>query len=187
MTTALGSAVELLERSLGYTGLALAAVTPDRLGSPTPCADWDLERLLAHLDDSLDAFTEAATGTVSLGLPGGGAAGSRLQVESIRTKACGLLGWWCAHPPETVLVGGAALPADVLVAAAALEITVHGWDVHRALAHDAPVPEPLAEVLQPVARTVVTGADRPHRFAPPLPVPAGATASAQLLGFLGRG
>ena len=181
MTTALWSAVELLERSLGYTRAALAAVSPDRLGSPTPCAGWDLDRLLRHMDDSLDAFIEAATGSVSLV----GTAGTP-RLESIRAKACALLGWWCTQPPETVRVGESPLPADLLVGTAALEITVHGWDVHRALGRHDPVPEELAGALLPIARAVVTDADRPRRFAPPVATAPGASESARLLGFLGR-
>jgi uncharacterized protein (TIGR03086 family) len=180
MTTALWSAVELLERSLGYTRGALTTVTPDRLGSPTPCAAWDLGRLLGHMDDSLDAFTEAATGSVSL------VAAGAPRLESIRAKACSLLGWWCTQPPETVRVGGTPLPADLLVGTAALEITVHGWDVHQALGRDEPVPEQLARALLPIAWAVVTDDDRPHRFAPPVPTAPGCGESAQLLGFLGR-
>ena len=181
MTTALWSAVELLERSLGYTRSALAAVTPDRLGSPTPCAEWDLDRLLDHMDDSLDAFTEAATGSVSLVSTTGSP-----RLESIRAKACGLLGWWCTRPPETVRIGDSPLPADLLVTTAALEITVHGWDVYRTLGRDEPVPDELAHALLPVAHLVVTAHDRPRRFAPPVPTNPGAADSQQLLAFLGR-
>ncbi|WP_432478072.1 TIGR03086 family metal-binding protein [Nocardioides sp. GXQ0305] len=182
MTLALAGAVELLERSLAYTGSALALVTPDRLGDPTPCAEWDLAELLHHMDDALDAFTEAAAGEVSL-VPTDGVP----RLESIRTKACALLGWWVAHPPDDVRVGDLALPAGLLVGAAALEITTHGWDVHQAIGTRRPLPEELAEQLLGVAALTVGDDDRPHRFAAPRPVPVGATASRRLLAHLGRG
>ena len=41
-------------------------------------------------------------------------------------------------PPADVSVGGADLASDVLVATAALEITVHGWDVGCATTGDRP-------------------------------------------------
>ena len=66
VTTALAGAVELLERSLAYTRVALAGVTEAQLANPTPCRDWTLRDLLAHMDDSLDAFAEAAGGSVAL-------------------------------------------------------------------------------------------------------------------------
>ena len=84
-------------------------------------------------------------------------------------------------------VGDLRLPAGLLVGAAALEITVHGWDVHQALGTGHRMPEALAGTLLPVAALVVVDEDRPLRFAAPREVPAGAPASRRLLGHLGRG
>lgn len=181
MTTALSGAVELLDRSLAYTGAALARVTDDRLDAPTPCTRWDLGALLRHMDDALDAFTEAATGAVSL-VPTARAG----SPETIRAKACALLGWWCAHPPEVVRLGDATLTSDLLVGTAALEITVHGWDVHRSVGTGRQVPEALARDLLPLARAGVTDADRPVRFAAALATGPGASDGERLLALLGR-
>ena len=182
MTTALTGAVELLDRSLAYTRGALAHVTADRLDAPTPCARWDLGTLLCHMEDGLDAFTEAATGMVSL-VPTEGAP----RLEAIRTKACALLGWWCEHPPSDVRIGGLPMPAALLVGTAALEITVHGWDVHQALGGGPPIPPELAEDLLPIALLTVGEEDRPERFATVRATTPGAPADARLLAHLGRG
>jgi len=176
-----GVSVELLDRSLAWTRSGLALVTRDRLGDPTPCARWDLAALLQHMDDGLDAFTEAATGQVAL-VPTGGAA----RPESIRDKACALLGWWCEHPPDTVHVGERPLPAALLLGTAALEVTVHGWDVHQALGTGRRMPEALAAELLPVALLTVDAGARPGRFAAALPVREDAPASRRLLAHLGR-
>ena len=180
-TLGLTGAVELLDRSLAWTRSGLALVTPDRLGDPTPCARWDLAALLHHMDDGLDAFTEAATGEVSLVTTAG-----TPRLESIRAKACALLGWWCEQPPIDVRMGALHLPTGLLVATAALENTVHGWDVHRAVGTGQQIPEALAEELLPVARVTVDEADRPGRFAAPVPVPDDASPSQLLLAHLGR-
>lgn len=182
MTLALTGAVELLDRSLAWTRGGLALVTDDRLGDPTPCAQWNLAALLHHMDDALDAFTEAATGAVSL-VPTAGVP----RLESIRAKACALLGWWCERPPDDVHVGDLQLPAGLLVGTAALEIAVHGWDVHQALGTGQRMSETLAGELLPIAEVTVTARDRPSRFASPLGVPADAPASRLLLAHLGRG
>lgn len=181
-STALAGAVELLDRSLGYTRGGLALVEPHHLGLPTPCRDWPLTLLLAHLDDGLDAYTQAATGQVALVARPGPS-----PLASIRDKACALLGWWLDHPPEEVGVGGLRLPSQTLVAAAALEITMHGWDVHATVGSGLDVPPDLARPLLAVARVVVTEDDRCGCFAPPRRPAPGAGISERLLAFLGRG
>ena len=181
MTTALAGVVELLERSLGYTRLVLAGVTDVRLGNPTPCRRWALRDLLAHMDDSLEAFTVAAGGTVALA-PAPGVS----RVVAMQQKACALLGLWSGDGTPHLRVGGVDLARDLLVATAALEITVHGWDVGQATGEAPPIPEHLARELLPFAHRLVSESDRGVRFAAPLPAPAGAPADERLRAFLGR-
>ena len=181
MTTALASAVELLDRSLGYTRVALAGVNDARLSTPTPCRDWALRDLLDHMDDSLDAFAEAAGGSVALTRS---RAASRAVV--LQQKACALLGLWSGEGPPGVRVGGVDLATDLLVATAALEISVHGWDVAQATGARTPIPEDLARHLLPIAHLTVSDSDRGIRFAEALPEPVDVTADVRLRAFLGR-
>lgn len=181
-------AVELLERSLGYTRVVLAAVTPAHLSAPTPCRGWDLARLLRHMDDALDAFTEAATGRVA-STPSPAALPVDARVARLQDKACALLGVWSGRggsgPPD-VGIGDRLLPVDLLVTAASLEIAVHGWDVGQVVAGGPPLPEELAVRLLPVARAVVGPGDRGAGFAAALDPPADASYGVRLLAFLGR-
>jgi uncharacterized protein (TIGR03086 family) len=182
MSGALEGAVELLERSLGYTRVMLADVGPHNLGARTPCAGWDLRRLLAHMDDALDAFTEAAAGHVVVdGVPW-----TDERVEALREKACALLGAWTRARPASVSVGGRQLDAAVLVATAALEITVHGWDVAQSTGRGTPIPADLARGLLPIAEGLIGPADRGSRFAAPTQAVTSTVPSVMLLAFLGR-
>ena len=174
-------AVELLERALGYTRGALATVGPDRSG-PTPCAGWSLADLLLHMDDGLYAFLEAAEGAVRVEVPRRPVA----DVDLLQSKACHLLGVWSAPTPEYVVVGDRPVLSGLLVSAAALEITVHGWDVGRATGADQEIPDDLARALMPVAQAVVLAEDRPERFAAPRRTDPDASWGDVLLGFLGR-
>jgi uncharacterized protein (TIGR03086 family) len=178
----------LLERAIGYTRGSLALVTPDRLTAPTPCSEWDLGALLAHMDDSLAALTEVAElGRVAA--PGGSchAEGPVPVLAALRTRACALLGAWSTEGrPATTQVADRRAPSPLLALAGALEVAVHGWDVAQACGADHPLPDPLALDLLPVARLLVGTEDRPDRFAPAVPVPAGAAPGVRLLGFLGR-
>jgi uncharacterized protein (TIGR03086 family) len=179
-------AVELVERALGYTRGALHGVTPRLLGRPTPCAGWDLDRLLTHMDDALDAFTEGAGGAVALVGPET-TTSLPVRLGTLQTKACDLLGAWTAPGvPEVVLVDDVAVPTAVVAAAAALEITVHGWDVAQATGRATPIPDGLAADLLPVAHALVADDDRAERFARALVTPPGADPATRLLGFVGR-
>lgn len=188
MNPTLPTSVELLERALGYTRGRLALVTPAGLDAPTPCAGWTLGALLAHMDDALDAFLEASTGPVALT---GARTGRRdgVTVAGIQDKACALLGAWTTHAEgrrTSVAVGDRPVPAGLLVAAAALEVTVHGWDVGRATGELARIPAALAVALGPVAGALVTDEDRGLRFAEARPVRPGAAPDHALLAHLGR-
>ena len=180
----LDGAVELLDRSLAYTRVALASVSDDRLCDPTPCAGWDLARLLQHMEDSLDAFGEGATGTVALTGPGAGPVPAAVRTGSLQQKACALLGAW-SRPPTCVRVGPYVVDTALVAEVAALEIAVHGWDVAQALGLDHPLPDALAGRLLPVAASLVSDQDRGRRFGPARPVLAVSEAT-RLLGFLGR-
>jgi uncharacterized protein (TIGR03086 family) len=188
----LAGTVELLERSLGYTRRVLADVAGDDLHLPTPCAGWDLGQLLAHLDDALDAFTEAAGGGVAGPAPWSiprstpwSTPGLPL-VARIQAKAQALLGAWSGWAPSDVDVAGRPVAGELLVATAALEVAVHGWDVGEALGGAPPIPPSLAERLLDLARWLVQPEDRTVRFARPHSVPAAADEAERLLAFLGR-
>ena len=187
----LDAAVELLERSLGYTRVALADVTDPLLPRPTPCAAWKLADLLVHMEDALDAFTEAAGGRVvdPIGAWDPNRRPAADRVAGLQRRACVLLGVWsggAAPGPVRVGLGDRALAGPLLVRTAALEIAVHGWDVARATGRGLRIPEQLAGALLATAVRVVGPADRGVRFAPPRPAAPGAGYDAPLLRFLGR-
>ena len=157
----------------------------------TPCERWDLHALLQHMNDSLAAFTEAADlGYVDLAPvrgTGPDAETGRLLVERLRGRACALLGAWAHHEgPGPVAVRDRALPSDLLAAAGALEIAVHGWDVARACGVTRPLPTALALELLDVVPLLVADADRPSRFAERVDVPLHAEPGTRLLAELGR-
>ena len=186
MRATLDGSVELLDRALAYTRVQLAGVRDDLLDRPTPCAGWSLADLLTHMEDALDAFTEAAGGRVDV--RGTDARAGRIAV--IQEKACTLLGVWSGPTPGDVVIGdgghGLDLGSPLLVATAALEVTVHGWDVGQSIGGRPALPDGLAGALLPVARVVVGPGDRGVRFAPAHAMADEASYDARLLAFLGR-
>lgn len=206
--------VALLERAVGYTLGQLQAVTPAALARATPCPDWDLRALLTHMEDSLLAMDEALVlKRVEVdGPPGGGAvdeaagedgtaaeagdgagvgvadgAGDgRDMVAALRGRASKLLGALADADENLVWVGGYPVPVRIVASAGAIDVAVHGWDVGRACGTGAPIPGDLGLHLLRIAPLLVSDADRPGRFAEPVPVEPDASPSDHLLGYLGR-
>lgn len=178
----LDHAVELLDRALAYTRVPLNQVTDADLSRPTPCDQWNLGQLLAHMEDALDAFAEGSRGAVDLD----DRTPALVRVRNLQTKACALLAAWSRPAPPTVRIGEYDVATELVALTAAIDITVHGWDVARAVGADLPIPPRLARDLLAVAEQLVTEDDRGTRFADALDVPADAPDERRLLGFLGR-
>lgn len=185
---ALTGGVALLERAMGYTLGSLRIVTPADMSNPTPCRDWDLTALLLHTNDSLLALYEAvAAHHVELDPGKDFADPAEDPVASLRNRASRVLGAWTnASTPDLVSIGGCALTADIVAAAGAVEVAVHGWDIADACGQHRPVPPLLAEEMLQLSPLFVTDADRPTRFAAPVDIPSPASPSDRLIAFLGR-
>ncbi|MGH3470666.1 MAG: TIGR03086 family metal-binding protein [Nocardioidaceae bacterium] len=176
----------MLEQAIGYTLGSLQLVRDAALSRATPCASWTLRDLLAHLDDSLQALDEAVVVRRVDLTPGAGAQGPDL-VASLRRRASQMMGHWAqARGVDPVAVGDLTLPADLVGAAGAIEVAVHGWDVAAACGAPRPIPAGLALDLLAVGRAVLDPADRAGRFAAPIETSTSATPNARLLAFLGR-
>ena len=180
------SALELLDRAVGYTRGSLALVRQHHLGLPTPCTAWDLRALLRHMDDSLAAMAEAAQAPRLALAPRPGPADAEALLGSIRQRACTLVAQWMPAAGPVVALGDAQLHREVVGLVGALEITLHGWDVARAVGHPRGIPPTLAMDLWPVARDHITVADRPVRFADEVAVADSAPPQVRLLAHAGR-
>ncbi|MGW8973121.1 TIGR03086 family metal-binding protein [Streptomyces platensis] len=166
----------------------LRAVRDDQLGRPTPCSEYDVRALLNHLFQVVVAFqTLAAKKDVDFShTPDrlgeyGAQWPDRFADETVR-----LVEAWAAPGAEDGLTGGMQLPARTVGAMVLLDLTVHAWDVARAIGRPyAPAAgcvtelRALAARMGPTARTM-------NVFAAPVPVPPGASDLDMLLAETGR-
>jgi uncharacterized protein (TIGR03086 family) len=179
----------LLEPSISYALGVVPAVTPELLSRPTPCRGWDLRMLLRHACESLTAFGEGIeTGRVGLDPAAEDSDLAADPARAFRDRACQLLDAWTSpgHQRQVIEIAGCPLAANVMAAAAALEVAVHGWDISRACGQCQPIPRALATSLLAIAPVLVPRAGRHPLFAAPVTVPATACPSDQLAAFLGR-
>lgn len=200
----------LLDRALRYALSAAGHATPRLLPAATPCAGWDLGRLLVHLGDSLDALAEGLSArSVGPSLPCCGAEGSAGApsapgagdlngdgadddggglIAGLAVRAAVLLAA-CAEVPggqEPVAVGDQLLTTSVVAITGAIEVAVHGWDISVSCGDHEPVPSRLATELLPYAALLVPRDTRPGLFADPVLVPRRTSAGDRLVAFLGR-
>ena len=182
-------AITLLASAISYALGACVQVAPREMTLPTPCTDWDLEALLAHLAASM-ADLEAVLRTGHLDLEADDPATPEPDdgdpVELLRDRAANLLFACYAHhgPDRFVLVGGLPLPAEIVTCTGAVEIAVHGWDVRAARGRGDPIPPALATRMLRLSPLLVTGRD--GLFGTPVQVPAQASPGDQLVAYLGR-
>jgi uncharacterized protein (TIGR03086 family) len=192
-------ATALLAGAISYALGGCVQVAPGEMARPTPCADWDLAALLAHLAASM-ADLESALRTGHLDFdpdelaeakpePGHPAASSLVggdPVEVLRDQAANLLSACYTHHSRDrfVLVGGLPLPAGVVACTGAVEIAVHGWDVSAARGRGRPIPPALATRMLRLGPLLVLG--REGLFAAPVQVPPQASPGDRLVAYLGR-
>jgi uncharacterized protein (TIGR03086 family) len=169
-----------LEAAIDYAVGSLDLVRVESLSWPTPCAGWDLRRLLEHLAQSMR--------TTSGLLEGKRAGGWRSPqpVLDVRIQAAGLRNAVDRATAPLVIIEGFPIPAAIVLGTAAFEIAVHGWDVVEACRTSNPVPADLATELLRLAPEVIDVGDRADLFRPPVPAMAEAAPGDRLVAFAGR-
>ena len=183
----------LLAGAITYALDACAQVEPAEMNRPTPCTDWDLAALLAHLAASMSDLESAIrTGHLDLneperpGQPATGSLDGGDPAEALRDQAANLLFSCYAHhgPDRFVLVGGLPLPAVIVACTGAVEIAVHGWDISAARGRGSPIPPGLA--IRMLGLCPLLLASRAGLFAPPVEVSPQVSPGDRLVAHLGR-
>lgn len=176
----------MLTEAARYLFQNLLLVREADLAAPTPCPEWDLRRLLQHIRASLAevagvlAARDVDEGTRPTGDADPVGAVRAAIVDVVLASTSLPTGRrWCG-------IQGRRLPAKTVVHVGAIEMAVHAWDIGQACRIDRPIPSEIASALlwvsPPLARAGLAG----RVFADPLPAPATATPSEQLLALFGR-
>ncbi|MEU6536677.1 TIGR03086 family metal-binding protein [Streptomyces sp. NPDC047000] len=186
---------ELDARALKITESLVHQVDARLLDRPTPCGQWTLRQLLAHMTGQNHGFAAAARGeTRDRGVwadrpvdddPAGVFAASAAEVtaafaeEDVPTRS-----FWL---PE--IRGGQTFPAPQAIGFHLLDYVVHGWDVAVSLGIRADFDADLLTAVLPIAEQVPTGPAREHEdaaFRPALDTTAATGPLDRTLLLLGR-
>jgi uncharacterized protein (TIGR03086 family) len=170
-------------------------LTAADLGRPTPCTDWDLGALLAHMTVQHRGFAAAAAGHgADLGEWQPGPLGDDPvqayadAAEKVITAfaADGVLERAFALPEVR---SGQSFPGRIAIGFHLVDYVVHGWDVATSLGIPFDLPADVLEVTLPIAEAVPGGPARTvpgAAFAPAQPITGEAAALDKILALLGR-
>lgn len=173
----------------------VSRMRPGDLGRPTPCSEWTLADLLAHMTVQHYGFAAAAAGN------GGdpavwktGPLGNDPVADYATAAERVLTAFAQDGVPDREFTLFEFRPVSTFPAAAAIgfhliDYVVHGWDVARSLGMDYELAPDLAELALRIALRVPNGPNRLEpeaAFRPGLAAPDNATHLDRILSALGR-
>jgi len=174
-------------RVLAATAEIVAAVRPDQLAGPTPCAGWSLRDLLGHMIVSNLGFAAAADGA-----PVGGEVWDSVEAPDdvfsgyLESAAAVSAAFTRAEPDVPVPVFGyGTFALATALRMHIVDFVIHGWDVARAIGWRWRYDPELVEVAYPIM--LGFQGPRPNKaFGMIHEVPADASSTDRLMGFVGR-
>lgn len=167
-------------------------VEPDQLGARTPCADYDVRKLVNHLlfwGPSLagaarkEAVPPPAEADTDVDLTGGDWAAALLAQLDRTVAAWSEPGAW---EGLTQLGGPMEMPASLVGGMVVGELVVHGWDLAMATGQQpAWDDDVIGYVYEEVAKNAEFGREM-GVYGPAVEVPASAPTLDRVLGLTGR-
>jgi uncharacterized protein (TIGR03086 family) len=179
-------AIDQLRRSLAAVDVLISNIGPEQSSLPTPCTEWDVGRVVEHLDGMNRVFAAMLAGEDPTSrseavpwetLPARFRDSSALLVDAFATP--GALVRLFRSP-----LGSATGSERLMIRM--YDLLAHGWDLAQATGQRAAVPDDAAEAALAFVRGQLADEARSGRFAPAQPVPAEAPAVERLAAFLGR-
>lgn len=183
---------DLVERQRQSSAFALEivrAVQPEHLDQPTPCPEWTVADLLAHMVQLSVGFAAAAGRLGMQDLPEELQGRERADDAAHRyERALELLDEVVDDPLalKRTLVFGRRLPLEHYLVFHAVCQLGHAWDLAVAIGRDPTLPDGLAEVSTDLARLAIDLLGRATVFADEVAVDDDASPTDRFVAFLGR-
>lgn len=189
--------LDLHRRTMAYAAAIVRMVDPGQLGLPTPCTEWDLGQLLAHMTAQNRGFAAAARGDdfdpgawaetpLSERFAETFAASAEEVVEAFADDEAAERDWLIDIGAEEPL----AISGRIAIGFHFVDYVVHAWDVAVSIGHEPEFdPIVLTEALTIAEEVPQDGPTRlgPHApFAPALELEGGDGLLDQVLAVLGR-
>jgi uncharacterized protein (TIGR03086 family) len=181
---------EVHARALDNTRRIVAAIRREQFGDPTPCDDWDVEELLAHVvsgnlwvaplvgGETIEEVGDRLDGDV-LGADHVTAYGRSADEAAAAFGAPGAMDAPCA-------VSYGPVPGSVYCGHRLIDVLVHGWDLAEATGGNTTLPADLVDACIEVVTPQLDMLEGSGAFGSDHTVPDGASPQTKLLAWLGR-
>ncbi len=195
LVAAAGGIVSLDARAVRASVAVASRAGDGDMARATPCGDWTLAQLLAHMALQHDGFAAAAAGngadpSVWRSRPPSADPVADYAAAADRVlRAFGADGVLARRFSLPEIATGATFPARMAIGFHFIDYVVHGWDVARALGLDYELEPDLLDAALVIAEAVPDGETRLRAgaaFAPRVAAPEGATPLGQIVALLGR-
>lgn len=175
--------LETTRYALHFVSSTVDRLDHAQLQAASPCSEWTVVDVIAHLAEVLDKGTAALLGTapVALSKP------ARTASDVRRAGRDFLIAADAADLNEAFTTEIGSVRGRSLVGHLSLDLLVHGWDITRAAELTTLSIDPaIAEAALAFARREIAVDRRGSFLAPEVPVDPVASAQDRLAGFLGR-
>lgn len=177
--------LDALAQSFDHAAKVVDGLTPDQLGAPTPCSEWDVRELLTHMLGVVDNVGRGARGEAVVADPPSLDADPGAQFR--RSAEATLAAWRERGLEGEVNIGAGSMPAQAALSVNLLDTATHSWDLAKATGQDGNLPDDVAQTVLAVCHGFVTDEIRARAgFAAAVETGPGATPTEQLAAFLGR-
>lgn len=185
---------DLNRRTVDYSVEIVSHLTADDLDRPTPCAEWTVADLLAHMTVQHRGFAAAARGN-----------GADLDVWKVQPLAADPVKDYAEAAADVIAAyaeldsldqlfalpefgPGVEVPGNMAIRAHFIDYVVHGWDMARALNVPFHLHDDFVDLALEVTQMVPTGEARKatSAFSAELPIAPDADPLDRILAHLGR-
>ncbi len=160
--------------------------TPSQLDDPTPCSEWKVRDLFAHLLGGGTTFAALVRGEEPGDVPD--PPDEDLAAAVIRAAAA--LDGAFRGPgamERVVRTPFGEMPGEAFARVLSFDLLMHVWDLATATGQPLDVPDDVVAEIDGLARATLTPDLRtPGLFGPEVPPPGGASALERLVAFSGR-
>ena len=179
-----------LRTALDWVGALVAGTRPDQLDAPTPCTQWTVRDLLAHVVAVLDRVRVIGAGADPFSVPSALADSPSDWAAEFRARAAAIWPVWddAALTSTVTVPPGVQVPGAAALGQYVTEYLVHGWDLAVATGQGAEAPVEVATRALASAHQHLPAEPRqaPLPFGPVQTPPDDAGPTRRLAAWLGR-